>query len=165
MEPQQTRRTFYSALIYGLGSLMGAAMALPAGVYLLVGAKNSRKGNWIPAASVSQLTTGKPQEVTFERTRVDGWRTFREKVITWVVKKDETNIVAFTPQCTHLGCAYHWEDQERAFVCPCHASKFSIDGIVTEGPAPRPLDQYAVRIENDKLLIGSEILNTPPQKG
>src|SRR6185369_16814552 len=58
---------------------------------------------------------------------------------------------------TRLGCAYHWEAARNQFVCPCHESRFSIDGKVLGGPAARPLDRYPVRVENSKLLIGSEI--------
>ena len=47
-------------------------------------------------------------------------------------------MVAFNPACTHLGCAYHWDESPNNFVCPCHASVFSIDGKVLVGPAPRP---------------------------
>jgi len=154
---KHTRRTFYSALISGLGSTIAAALAVPAGAYLLV-AKGARKtGNFVEAANLSQLQVGKPREVTFERTRVDGWRTLREKVIAWVVRTDEKNVVAYSPQCTHLGCAYHWEAQRNQFVCPCHESLFSIDGKVMGGPAARPLDRYVTRMEDNKLLIGSEI--------
>jgi Rieske Fe-S protein len=35
---------------------------------------------------------------------------------------------------------------------------FTIDGKVVGGPASRPLDRYAVRVENSKLLIGSKII-------
>jgi menaquinol-cytochrome c reductase iron-sulfur subunit len=153
----QTRRSFYTTLIKGLGSLISAALAIPAGAYLLVSPKSSGKSKFIEAADLTELQIGKPKEVTFERTRVDGWRTFREKVIAWVVRTDEKNVVAYSPQCTHLGCAYHWEDQQGKFICPCHASAFSLDGKVLEGPADRPLDRYMVQIKNSKLLIGSQI--------
>ncbi|HEV2199273.1 MAG TPA: ubiquinol-cytochrome c reductase iron-sulfur subunit [Bryobacteraceae bacterium] len=109
------------------------------------------------AANLTQLEVGKPKKVTFERTRVDAWRMFQEKVIAWVVRTDEENVVAYSPQCTHFGCAYHWEATRDQFVCPCHESRFSIDGKVLGGPAARPLDRYSVRVENGKLLIGSEI--------
>jgi len=153
----QTRRSFYSTLISGLGSTIGVALALPSAAYLLLGRKSSKAGSFVEAAELAQLEVGKPRELTFEQTRVDGWRTFQEKVIAWVVRTDETSVVAYSPRCTHLGCAYHWEEPRNQFVCPCHESRFSIDGKVLGGPAARPLDRYAVRVENSKVLIGSEI--------
>jgi Rieske Fe-S protein len=64
-----------------------------------------------------------------------------EKATAWVVKKPENDVIAFTPQCMHLGCPYHWDDPSHTFVCPCHTSVFSIDGKVLSGPAPRPIAQ------------------------
>jgi menaquinol-cytochrome c reductase iron-sulfur subunit len=153
----QTRRSFYSALISGLGSTIAVALALPTALYLLMPGHAKQKGNFVEAASLTQLEVGKPQEVTFERTRVDGWRTVREKVIAWVVRTDDKNVVAYSPQCTHLGCAYHWEAPRNQFVCPCHESLFTVDGKVVGGPASRPLDRYVTRVENDKLMIGAQI--------
>jgi menaquinol-cytochrome c reductase iron-sulfur subunit len=136
---------------------MGVALAIPSVAYLLLGHKSTRTSKFVEAANLTQLEVGKPREVTLERTRVDGWRTLREKVVAWVVRTGDNNVVAYAPQCTHLGCAYHWEEPRNQFVCPCHESRFSIEGKVLGGPAARPLDRYAVRLENDKVLIGSEI--------
>jgi Rieske Fe-S protein len=53
-----------------------------------------------------------------------------------------------------LGCAYHWDAQNKDFLCPCHTSIFSIDGKVVSGPAPRPLDRFDTKTEGTRLLIG-----------
>ncbi len=96
---------------------MGAALAIPAAVYLLVKPKSQKEAQWVQAADVSQLQIKKPEEVVFRRTRVDGWRTVNEKSTAWVVKMDEQNVVVYTPNCTHLGCAYHWDDQQNNSSC------------------------------------------------
>lgn len=158
MEPQKTtRRSFYSAVINGLGALITAALALPAAAYLLIKPKSQKQGAWVDAADLNQLQIKKPEEVVFRRTRIDGWRVVNEKTTAWVVRMDDQNVVAYTPQCTHLGCAYHWDEQQKNFLCPCHTSVFSIDGKVLSGPAPRPLDRFETRVDNGKLLIGSQI--------
>lgn len=115
----------------------------------------------VEVADLTDLAVGEPQEVVYFRTRIDGWKRLREKATAWVVKTSDSEAVAFSPQCPHLGCIYHWEqereEQAAAFVCPCHASAFSNKGDVLGGPAPRPLDQYVTRIEGSMLLVGSEI--------
>jgi menaquinol-cytochrome c reductase iron-sulfur subunit len=155
-EPQgSTRRAFHRAVVYILGALIGLALAIPTILYLLVPPKGRRQTGFIDAGDVSQLTPGVPVEMNFEESRLDGWRLSNEKKTAWVVKEPNTNqVVAFGPQCTHLGCAYHWEMAQGKFACPCHGSYFSVDGKVLDGPAPRPLDRYVTKIENNRLQIG-----------
>lgn len=52
-------------------------------------------------------------------------------------EKGELHVVNTT--CTHMGCELNWNDAERSWDCPCHGSRFSIDGEILEGPAVKPL--------------------------
>lgn len=147
-----TRRAFHLAIIYVVGALIGLALAIPTAIYLLAAPRKHGGTKWIDAGDVTQLTPGTPIELNFQESRLDGWRLVTEKKTAWVVKTGDSNIVAFGPQCTHLGCAYHAENGQ--FICPCHTSIFSLDGKVISGPAPRPLDRYETKIENNRLEIG-----------
>ncbi len=148
----QTRRGFHLILLNLLGALVTAAIALPTLVYLLFPPKNRGGNGFIDVGDISQLETGVPLEMTFQKTRLDAWRLVTEKKTAWVVKSADNKITAFGPQCTHLGCAYHFEAGR--FLCPCHTSYFGLDGKVTGGPAPRPLDQYVTKIDGTKLQVG-----------
>ena len=149
-----TRRVFHLAVVYVLGAIIAIAMAVPTALYLLVPPKRRKESGWIDAGDISQLTPDVPVELSFQESRLDGWRLTTEKKTAWVVKEPNNMIVAFGPQCTHLACAYHWEMDAGKFMCPCHGSVFSIEGKVLSGPAPRPLDRYLTKIENNRLQIG-----------
>jgi menaquinol-cytochrome c reductase iron-sulfur subunit len=152
-----TRRSFYSVLINLLGGAATAVIAVPAAAYLLLKPKSSVAGDMVEVADVNALEPGKPREVVYSRTRVDGWKVTKEKTTVWLVKDSSGEVTAFDPVCTHLGCAYHWEDSQKEFFCPCHNSIFGLDGKVVSGPAPRPLDRYVSRVEGGKLLISPDI--------
>jgi len=151
---QTTRRTFYLSVIYGLWGMMAAALSIPAFVYLLFPPKARHEDEWVEAGDVSKIDAKTPQEVIFRRNRVDGWKILSEKSTAWVVRLPDNKMVAYGPQCTHLGCAYHWDEAKNEFICPCHSSIFSIDGKVVAGPAPRPLDRYETKVAGGKLLLG-----------
>ncbi len=159
MSPDQsssapTRRGFYVAAINGLMAIVSGALAIPAIAYLFSSGKPSKENQWVDAGDISKLPTGSPVKMVFRRQRTDGWRVLTEDGSAWVVKKPDNQIVAFGPNCTHLGCAYHWEPDKKDFLCPCHTSVFSIDGNVESGPAPRPLDRFETRVDGAHLLLG-----------
>jgi menaquinol-cytochrome c reductase iron-sulfur subunit len=153
-EQNNDRRNFLVMAIYGLGTLISLALTVPATIYLLWPPRAKKESEWVDAGSVAQLQPKMPEEMVFRRNRADGWKITSEKATAWVVKMSQGDVVAFVPQCPHLGCAFHWELQNQEFLCPCHASRFTIEGDVISGPSPRPLDRYEVKIEGDKLLLG-----------
>ncbi|MEJ7790763.1 MAG: FAD-dependent oxidoreductase [Gaiellaceae bacterium] len=61
------------------------------------------------------------------------------------VYKDETgSIHAVSPVCTHMRCLVDWNAVEKTWDCPCHGSRFDVDGHVLEGPAKRDLEPKEV---------------------
>jgi len=90
----------------------------------------------------------------YEENKVDD--KFKE-VGAWVIRaKDERNrdiIYALSTTCTHLGCTPNWLESEKKFKCPCHGSGFRISGVNFEGPAPRPLERYAIRKSDDGQIL------------
>ena len=75
----------------------------------------------------------------------------------WIVRRKDEKfgdiIYALSTTCTHLGCTPNWLEREQKFKCPCHGSGFYISGINFEGPAPRPLERWAVAIGDDGQIV------------
>lgn len=77
---------------------------------------------------------------------------FKAQFGIWVVNAEyegQRQIFALKSVCTHLGCTPNWLEAEQKFKCPCHGSGFYKDGINFEGPAPRPLERYAIKVADD----------------
>ena len=52
-----------------------------------------------------------------------------------VYRDEDGNLHALRARCTHLGCIVKFNSTERTWDCPCHGSRFGLDGEVLEGPA------------------------------
>jgi cytochrome b6-f complex iron-sulfur subunit len=70
----------------------------------------------------------------------------------YIVRKEE-GFYAVSAVCTHLGCITQWKPEANQIACPCHGSKFRIDGTKIEGPAPRPLPHFAIALTPDGELL------------
>ena len=70
----------------------------------------------------------------------------------WIVRYQGT-IYALSTTCTHLGCTPNWLEREEKFKCPCHGSGYYKTGVNFEGPAPRPLERWAISIGDDGQLV------------
>lgn len=148
------RRSFLRSIIATLASLIGLTIGGSAGTYLLSGNNLAKREEaWSDAGDVPHLRPGAPQQIMFEKQQLDGWNIANQKASAWVVQNKDGKVTAFSPWCTHLGCAYHWEQPKNQFVCPCHGSCFDSTGKVLSGPALRPLDRYETKMEGSRLWI------------
>jgi Rieske Fe-S protein len=69
------------------------------------------------------------------------------------VMHDAQGFFAMTAVCTHLGCLTRYEKEQGRIFCPCHGSRFQMDGHVAVGPAPRPLPRLALTLEDGVLVV------------
>jgi cytochrome b6-f complex iron-sulfur subunit len=67
------------------------------------------------------------------------------------VVRSSAGFYALSSTCTHLGCMTRYEN--RAIACPCHGSRFDLDGNVRGGPAPRPLPRLHISIDRGVLVV------------
>ena len=66
----------------------------------------------------------------------------------WVTRTSDRLFVIYA-RCTHLGCTPDWLPSAQKFKCPCHGSGYYKNGINFEGPTPRPLERFAIKLADD----------------
>lgn len=146
-----SRRRF----VAGSAALAGAAalsLAGCGGATGSAGGPSATPNRWI-RVTTADLTAGVPQLLTFDAAPPG--TTVAAQGATWLVREQDGSIVAFVPICTHESCEYEWETATARFTCRCHPGRFSIEGIVLEGPPPRPLWRYETRPAGaDAIEIG-----------
>jgi cytochrome b6-f complex iron-sulfur subunit len=65
-------------------------------------------------------------------------------------------LAAISPACPHQRCLVNWNKVHKAFVCPCHGSRFGPDGKVLQGPSTTNLKQYEVELRGDDIWVSSQ---------
>jgi Rieske Fe-S protein len=58
----------------------------------------------------------------------------------------------FSAVCTHTGCIVT-SVTDGTINCPCHGSKFGLDGARVAGPAPRPLRERPVTVTDGQIVL------------
>ena len=143
-------RRFFLGVLFG--SFMGAgftSLAAACGLFTLALARFMFPN--VLTEPPSKFKIGFPGD--FAPGAVD--EKFKAQFGIWPVNteyKGMRQMVALKTVCTHLGCTPNWLEAEQKFKCPCHGSGFYKDGINFEGPAPRPLERYAIRLADDGQL-------------
>ncbi len=147
LNPTSNRRTFLSRLWLGLG-LVALVQFVGGTLAFLVsgsGKKSTHEPLFIEVGPVDNFALG---SVTLIRQGE-----------LYLNRLEDGGFLALSRKCTHLGCAIAWDEEQKLFACPCHASTFDNSGRVLKTPASRPLDQHPLTIENGQVNIDIETRN------
>jgi len=98
------------------------------------------------AAGAAGTVLGPASEVP-----VSGGKIF-ESLEVVVTQPKPNDFRGFSTICTHTGCNVA-EVVDGTINCPCHGSKYHLDGTVARGPAPRPLPSRPVRVANGQIIL------------
>ena len=70
---------------------------------------------------------------------------------TLVIRK-RGQLLGLTAVCSHLGCIVRWNNTSNQIECPCHGGKFDLQGQVTGGPPPEPLQVVTLRAKGNRIV-------------
>jgi Rieske Fe-S protein len=141
---ESSRRSFIDLL---LGTSLGATMlsiVYPVIQFLIPPALSESQQNNVIAGSVSDLKPNTARIFKFgSRPGI-------------VVRTSAGEFRAFTAVCTHLNCTVQYRQDMQHMWCACHGGQFDLNGINVAGPPPRPLEQYAVNLSGDDIVVSKK---------
>ncbi len=69
-----------------------------------------------------------------------------------IVRQSESAYVAFSSRCTHASCQV-LAPAGGAMACPCHGSRFDLNGTPLSGPATTPLTKYTATYDPSTTTV------------
>lgn len=152
------RRKALGAIV-GVGSLAYAgSLAVPGYTYLAGGPAKERAAagaeQWTRVAELDKLIDGKPTRVKIVGETQDAFTVTRGQTLgsVWLHRTGDA-VRALSAECPHLGCAIDLGAEGKAYGCPCHTSRFGLDGKAESGPSPRPMDELATRVVDGHVEV------------
>jgi cytochrome b6-f complex iron-sulfur subunit len=103
----------------------------------------------ITEAAVNEVAAGKVQDLKPNAGRIIK---FGNKPAL-LVRVSETEFKAFSAVCTHLNCTVQYQESSRQIWCACHNGTYDLNGRVVSGPPPNPLEEFAVLVRGDDVVI------------
>ncbi|HEY7617621.1 MAG TPA: Rieske (2Fe-2S) protein [Terriglobales bacterium] len=103
----------------------------------------------VSEAAVHEVTAGKVNDLKVNTGRIVKFGSTPALLI----RAGETEWRAFSGICTHLNCTVQYHESNRQIWCACHNGFYDLTGRVAAGPPPRPLEEFAVRIRGDEVVI------------
>jgi Rieske Fe-S protein len=152
----ETRRRFLSAATQALLGLAGAALAVPA-VMFLVFPRGRRivegPADFVPVGRLDTFPLGGWRRAEVVARLRDAWSLSPAAPVgaVWVRRGSDGGLHVFSSVCPHLGCDVEWKGAR--FECPCHESAYSPDGARLSGPARRGLDRLEHRVREGVLEV------------
>lgn len=150
-------RRFFNKLSLALVGLASLLVGVPIVGFLVDPLFRPAPRLWRQVGAVDNFKLGDISEVTFDDTSALPWAGLTSKTAAWLYRQSEQEFVAYSANCSHLGCPVRWEADAQLFMCPCHGGVYYKNGSVAAGPPPRGLTKYPVRVQNGQV----EILTSP----
>lgn len=147
------RRSFLMAILMGSSALVSALVAIPVVGALLEPLLRQTPQVWRAVGKVDDFKIGETTLVQFRDASPLPWSGVTSQTASWLRRISESEFIAFSVNCAHLGCPVRWIPDSELFLCPCHGGVYNKDGSYAAGPPPHGLDRYPVRLRNNQVEI------------
>ncbi len=153
-----SRRSFLTKITLVIGAIIALIMSFPLIMAMLDPVTRKTGKKWRPIGLLSDFEEGKTQLVTFKNASPYQWSGKIAQSAAYVRREGIDEFVAFSVNCSHLGCPVCWEEEPSLFMCPCHGGVYYKDGSRAAGPPPRGLYKYPIRISGEHIEIQTDAI-------
>lgn len=136
----ESRRKFLVICLGGLATTAAAVVSYPVYRYLAPRLGNETAGKVVIAGS--EVPEGGAKFFEYAGSAAV------------LVRTRGGGLLAFSAVCTHLGCIVQWQSDKQEFLCPCHAGRYSTEGVVLAGPPPKPLPKLPFSVVEGNITVG-----------
>jgi menaquinol-cytochrome c reductase iron-sulfur subunit len=147
------RRRFFERISIALGGVCAAILSVPLVGFVVAPLFRKTPESWVTVGKIDDFKIGMTVSVVIADPSPLPWAGITSKSAAWLRRAAAEEFIAFSANCTHLGCPVRWLQDAQLFMCPCHGGVYYNDGSVAAGPPPRPLVRYKVRVEKGEVQI------------
>jgi len=148
-----SRRKLLARLSLAAGGVGTLILAVPMAGFILAPFFERKPEVWRTVGKVESFKIGETTAVKYEDASPLPWAGVTARSAAWLRRVDADTFIAFSINCTHLGCPVRWLARANLFMCPCHGGVYYQDGAVAAGPPPLPLPRYPVRVIDGNVQI------------
>jgi len=156
LPPQPARRNFIKkACAIVIGAVVGFVPAV-SGLMVFFDPlrRRSQDGDAVHVASLNAVPQdGVPRKFSVIASHTDAWNRMPRVPVgaVYLRRIGEKQVLAFNVICPHAGCFVDYDPAARGYHCPCHNSRFALDGQIADpkSPSPRGLDELEVEIRDE----------------
>ncbi|HEX3692348.1 MAG TPA: ubiquinol-cytochrome c reductase iron-sulfur subunit [Solirubrobacteraceae bacterium] len=156
-----TRRRFMTGTAHGAGAIAAASFALPALGFAIGPIFKEAPHTWESVGPTDMFPDNDyvPTVITLtpgigEAGKTTVYVRKRNPLIDTDAADRDTQFIAISSRCAHLGCPVRWVDAAERFICPCHGGVYDLLGRRVGGPPVRPLDRFYTRVAAGQVQIG-----------
>ncbi|MBI1790895.1 MAG: ubiquinol-cytochrome c reductase iron-sulfur subunit [Acidobacteria bacterium] len=103
----------------------------------------------VPDAAVNEVSAGRVQDFKPNSGKIVKFGS-RPALL---IRAGDSEWRAYSAICTHLNCTVQFQESSHQIWCACHNGFYDLNGKVVSGPPPNPLEEYAVRVRGDEVVI------------
>ena len=150
------RRKFMEIGIYTISGTIAALSAFVLGRFGVGLSFVKKRSKWVEVELGNKpVARGSFERVVLEYETKHAWLARNEKVLVYVKRIAEDEVIAISAGCTHLGCIVTWDEDQNIFKCPCHDGRYGADGNVLSGPPPGPLKRHPAKVEDGRIFLST----------